>query len=262
MNDNQKALFGNDFGLIYYPYDFSDAIANHCSYSYTEEQLNSLSEMGKYWKFIENHKSIWDKNFDSITIEQDKMDEKGTLTFVGLGVRSISVYTKNKTIEVELVKSIFKGIFVGNIPVDFDNPIKTLKFNFLYEMAEPYELEVNMVKYKEPEIDYQAIYISNMKVSFDLGQDLLNVYFQLADEKVDKTEIFLYKTFERNESRMIAKYEVEKELYYYAIKGLAYGTYEFQVVQYVKNKVLVENPKTKFTLAQPNYSGKPVISGR
>lgn len=45
MNDNQKALFGNDFGLIYYPYDFTDAIANHCSYSYTEEQLSSLSEM-------------------------------------------------------------------------------------------------------------------------------------------------------------------------------------------------------------------------
>jgi len=262
MNDNQKTAFGNDFGLVYYPYDFKDAIANHCSYSYTEEQLKSLSEMGKFWKFIENHKSIWDKNTDSITIEQEKPDQKGTMTFVGLGVEYIIINSEKKSKRIDLVKSIFKGIFVGNIDIDFDNPLKNIVFHFLYDMAEPYELEMNLVKYKEPEIDYQAQYLKNMNVSFGLGQDLINIYFQLADEKVDKTEIILYKTYDRSDSRMIAKYKVDQGQFYYSIQGLAFGAYEFQVLQSISDSILVKSPKTKFTLNQPNYSGKPYISGR
>jgi hypothetical protein len=253
MNDNQKTAFGNDFGLIYYPYDFEDAIANHCSYSYTEEQLKSLSEMGKFWKFIENTKSIWDKKKDSITIEQEKLNEKGTMTFVGLGVEYIIINTEKKSKRIDLVKSIFKGIFVGNIDIDFDNPLNNIVFHFLYDMAEPYDLGVNLVKYKEPEIDYQAIYLENINIDFAVGADLINIYFQKAKDEVDKIEIEIYKLDEKNKSRLISKKNVDINEFYYAKKDLAYGKYEFKVTQYIDEKIVIASSMIGFSLNRPRY---------
>lgn len=189
------------------------------------------------------------------------MDEKGTLTFVGLGVRSISVYTKNKAIEVELVKSIFKGIFVGNIPVDFDNPIKTLKFNFLYEMAEPYELEVSMVKYKEPEIDYQSIYLENMNIDFAVGESLVNIYFNKAKSEINKIEIEIYKVIDSTNIRLISKEKCDSNQLYYSKNNLAFGKYEFKIIQYIDDKIITASPMISFSLNRPKYpSGRNTVT--
>jgi hypothetical protein len=264
MNKEQKEILKSNSGFCYFPYEFQDAIDNHVDKASIKNELKdkkTLSEMGKFWKFIEKRKFLWQSQESSIDLNQEAQNQFGTLVFFGYGVESIDVYKDKKIDKIRLVKSIFKDVMVGVIPIDYKVSKMKLVLNFRYGLAEPFEIKVNLNQYKEPEIDYQATYISKMKVSFGLGQDLLNVYFQLADERVDKTEVVLFKIFERNESRMIAKYEVGKGMYYYTIQGLAFGTYEFQVVQYVKDKVLVESPKTKFILTKPNYSGKPLISG-
>jgi hypothetical protein len=261
MNDNQKTAFGNDFGLIYYPYDFEDAIANHCSYSYSEEQLKSLSEMGKFWKFIENHRSIWDKSTDSITIEQETLDEKGTMTFVGLGVEYIIINTEKKSKRIDLVKSIFKGTFVGNIDIDFYKPLKNIVFHFLYDMAEPYELEVNLVKYKEPEINYQTQYLENMNIDHAVGENLVNIYFNKAKPDIDQVEIDIYKVVDEKNSRLISKEKFDSNILYYSKNNLAYGRYEFKVTQYANGEKIVESPNIGFGLSRPRYpQGKNTVN--
>lgn len=60
-------------------------------------------------------------------------------------------------------------------------------------MAESCELEVNLIKNKESEIDYQAIYLENMNIDFAVGGDLINIYFQKAKHEVDKIGTEIYK---------------------------------------------------------------------
>lgn len=265
MTKEQKLILEESSNICYFPYEFQDAIDNHIHDKSIKDELKNiktLSEMGKFWQFIENKKCLWNQKEYEIELNQESSNEIGTLVFIGYGVESIDIYKENKSENLPLVRSIFKGLMVGIIPIHYDVSSMKLKLNFRYNLAGPYDVNIKFNQYREPEIDYQALYISNMKVSHSLGQDLINVYFQLADSKVDKTEVILFKTLNNNETIMIAKFHVENGVYYHSITGLAYGDYEFNVVQYVNNNILVESPKTKFKLVQPNYSGKPILTGR
>jgi hypothetical protein len=262
MNDKQKKIFGNDFGLIYFPYEFKDAINNHCSYAYTDDQKNSLSEMGKFWKFIDHTTTVWNGKEDSLVIIQDESNEIGTLTFIGLGVKKIEIIYKEKVNNLNLVKSIFKGMMVGNISIDFDNPIEKLKFHFLYEMAEPYVLNVELIKYKEPEIDYQTLYLTNMNIFAGVGQSLVNIYFKKAKDCVNKTEIELFRVIDLRKSYFMVKESVKEGSFFHTFSNLAYGTYKFRIIQYCNEEKIIESPMQEFNITEPNYSGKPYISGR
>ena len=262
MNENQKALFGNDFGLIYYPYEFEDAINHHCSYAYSDTQKKNISEMGKFWKYVEGAKTVWDGKSNTLEIKQLSQNQKGTLTFVGLGVEKISFSYKGKEETIKLVKSKFKGIMVGNVPIDFLKPIKNLKFHFRYDLADPYIMDISLIKYKIPEVDYEKLYIKNMDVSHGLGQDLINIYFSDARDDIEKTKVELYKTTGVNNSKLISSYNIEKGTNFLSIPNLAYGGYEYKVIQYVGGQPLVQTSKIAFKLSEPNYSGKPYISGR
>jgi hypothetical protein len=266
MNEKQKLAFGNDFGLVYYPYDFKDAIDNHCEYSYNDTQKYDLSEMGKFWKFIENRNWIWKEKSDLVNITQSNPNEVGTLTFVGLGVEKIEIQTENDVSTINLVKSIFKGMMVGNIEIDFNKPVKSIMFYFRYDIAEPYELKINLEKYKKVKtIDDQSLYKENMKVDFAIGQGLVNIYFQKAKKEVTLIKVELYKVFDKSESRLISTYIIPNERFYLSITGLAYGVYEFKVLQYEatnSSKLVVESDKVRFTLYDPYPTLKRAMSRR
>ena len=93
------------------------------------------------------------------------------------------------------------------------------------------------------------------KISHSTGNDLVNIYFQPCCDEYERTEITLYK-----DGQMLAKYKVDDDVFFKAITGLAYGTYEYVVKQFgANNKLLLETNKIKFTLSRPNYGGKPVV---
>lgn len=260
MTNEQSVILNNNLFFVYYPYTFKDAIKNHCSYKYTEKEMATLAAMGKYWKFIENTKSLEILD-DLIQVSQDKGVEKATLTIIVDGIESVDVsYTKG-TKKVLLEKSIFKGVMVGNIDVDFENPIKQIKLNFRYDLADPLLINVETFIFEEPPVDYQKIYIDKMNVKHNVGNDLVNIYFQKANDKIDEIKVELFLS-DKNGDLLIGNYSIEKNMFFKSITGLAYGSYKYRVIQFSNEVEVVATEKIGFHLSVPNYSGKNIVSSR
>ena len=77
MTNEQKTLLGNDWGFALLPYSFEQSITNHCSYDYTKEKIENvtdlsyLGKLGKFWKFIEGVTYLKLDN-DTLIINQQK----------------------------------------------------------------------------------------------------------------------------------------------------------------------------------------------
>jgi hypothetical protein len=263
MNDKQKAILKETPTFLYYPYEFSEAINRlFVSTNGSQTPEENLAENIELKQLIKRGQKVREETANHIVLTEEAPGQNGTLVFAGHGVESIDIHKDKKIEKVSLAKSDYYGLMMGVIPVEFATTRMRLVLNFRYDLAEPLEIDVTLNRYKEPEIDYQAIYLKKMNVFHGLGEGLMNVYFQLADEKVDRTEVVLYRMQDSMTSVLMAKFKVEDGLFYHSVQGLAFGEYEFQVVQYADGEMLVESPKTRFALRSPNYSGKPLIGGR
>lgn len=257
MNKEQNAILQDNITFAYFPYSFKEAIEKHCSYNYNKEELSSLSSMGKYWKFIDGTIYVKTEN-NKISLTQEKDVNFATLTLIVDGIESVDVYYKKGSKNIMLEKSIFKGLMVGNIQVDYKNPITKIKLNFRYDLAEPLEIEVNNTLYVEPAIDYQKIYNEKMAIRHNVGLDLVNIYFQLATENINKVKVELFLD-KGSDDQMIGVYSVNENMLFMSITGLAYGKYKFRVVQYFNEDKVATSDKVSFALNEHNYGGRRPI---
>jgi len=257
MNKEQSAILRDKITMAYFPYSFKEAIDKHCSYDYNKEELSSISSMGKYWKFIDGTIYI-DVENNKISITQEKDVKIATLTLIVDGIESVDIFYKKGNKNILLEKSIFRNLMVGNIEVDYKNPITKIKLNFRYDLADPLEIEVDTILYEEPTIDYQKIYNEKMEIRHNVGSDLVNIYFQLATEQINKVKVELFLDKD-SEDQMIGTYNVNENMLFISITGLAYGKYKFRVVQYSNDEKIAESNKISFVLNKPNYGGKRYI---
>ena len=252
MNKKQETLLGSSELFAYFPYTFTEAIRNHCTYPYKEDELKSLALMGKYWKFIQNTKFLKIEN-DVLIITQSPNENVITLCFFGYGVESIDVIKGNISKRINLERSVFCNYMVGNIEMKYDDPISVIKLNFHNNIEEALLINVQVIVFKEPEIDYRKAYLEKCMVRHRLGANLVNVFFQNAREDVDSVVIELFAVFENNEEMFIGKYKSDNNMRFVSIVGLGYGTYSYKVIQYSKDILIVETDKTPFTLIKPQY---------
>lgn len=260
MNENQKTLLG-DHGFCWFPYELKDAVNNHSTYNFTSDDLKSLSTMGKFWKFIKETTYIEIQNDKMTIVKPANPSPKNTLVFILNGVESIDIKLGKTQSNIKLQKSIFKGLMVGTHEFDFNNPIHSIQLNFKYDMADPLIFDVIYDEIIEPKIDISATFVKHIDATHQLGNDLINIYFNKANDQVVKTNISLYMVNLNKIERLIKNYEVEKDDMFLSISGLAYGKYAYTVQQFDKyEKLVVETNKTYFDLKMPNYSGKNISS--
>lgn len=259
MTDEQKMILGNDWGFLAFPYTFNDAIEHHCKYSYKETELKSLASMGRYWHFIKNSRYLSIES-DTILIEQLINETMITITFAGLGVESIDIKRASGSQRIILEQSRFANMMVGNVEMFFSDPILEVNLNFHNGLADPLTLKTEIKLYTEPEIDYQALYLSRINVFHRLGEGVLNVFFQHAHELVDLVEIELYAILDNKTEQLMARYQVEKGIFFKSINGLAFGSYAYRVIQYSKAERVIETEIIPFRLDSPDYGGRPFIS--
>jgi len=154
------------------------------------------------------------------------------------------------------------------IPVDFDNRAKALKLSFKDELADSVTLklvfeESDHAAYdsKVEEQNRQAL-LEKAQIKIATGNDLVNIYFNPANDNYATAKIELYTatgSFEQHHGsvihqgwkprllggtveRLIAKYSVEEGMFFKAITGLAHGVYGVKVIQYdSNNKVILES---------------------
>ena len=147
------------------------------------------------------------------------------------------------------------------IPLDFDDKVSKITFNFVNSIADPLTLSLNYIETDHSIFDSKIQKDINAKIKPEhkTGADLVNIYWNLVSDKVDKTVITLY-LVTQSEDRIIAKYK-ETESMFKSITGLAYGNYKYEITEYDdKGNELARTEKISFRLSKPNYSGrKPVI---
>ena len=154
------------------------------------------------------------------------------------------------------------------VPVDFDNRAKELKILFEDDLADPVTLKLDFEESDHAAYDSkveaqnrQAL-LEKAQIKIATGNDLVNIYFNPANDSYASAKIELYTAtgqFEQHHGsvihegwkprllggsveRLIAKYTVEEGMFFKAITGLAHGVYGVKLIQYdANNKVIVES---------------------
>lgn len=144
--------------------------------------------------------------------------------------------TKYKSIDGEI-----------NVPFKFDNIIKKMKFHFVNDLADVYEVCVDYKYADKQEWDQEAEEIrqNNLKKELNLvcrtGLNLVNIHWQNVSTDVEKTNIKIYAVVSDKEMLMLEK-TVEGSVIFFVLDKLAYGKYFVKINQLdKKDKTIIED---------------------
>ena len=146
------------------------------------------------------------------------------------------------------------------VEVDFNNRIKELTIVYR-DVVDPITIPVEFIEADRSIYDAQVQKETNalIKPEHKTGNDLVNIYWNLVNDKVEIVKINLY-SVSNNETRLIGKYK-EEEAMFKSITGLAYGKYCYEIIELdgAGNEV-ARTDKIEFTLSVPNYSGRNTVT--
>ena len=244
--------------------------------------------MNKYQKFVVESLirfQMWDGKRDSMSACQVNGNKVLLKQYDDITITKYSLYAEmdaidySKDIMVEFSNNgkweKFPDLYkerVPGLPVDFDNQINKIKISSASKMFDEFELELEYVfadkeaYYAKKEAEDLAKKEANQKALNALikpehktGNDLVNIYWDLVDDKVEVVKINLYSVSD-NETRLIGKYK-EEEAMFKSITGLAYGKYCYEIIELdgAGNEV-ARTDKIEFTLSVPNYSGRNTVT--
>lgn len=255
MTNEQKTLLGNDWGFALLPYSFEQSITNHCSYDYTKEKIENvtdlsyLGKLGKFWKFIEGVTYLKLDN-DTLIINQQKDQKEVCLVPLLKGVEKIVVNYKNGIKTFETQKSIFKNVDVCVIDFDFENSINKLELHFNFDVVEPLVINIVTKIFEPVQVDNKEELLKQLKFSHSCGHDLITIKFQNCNDDVCITKITLYD----DNKQIMGMFKVDEGMFYRSITNLAYGKYYYKLSQYDKdNSLIVESDFVEFKIMPPYY---------
>lgn len=158
-----------------------------------------------------------------------------------------------ETVKVDdKIYSAVNGQF--KIDIDFNNQATQIELIGKNDIIDPIVLRLKYVsankeKYNKKLADEkrQAL-LEVMEVSVAQGDDLVNVYWNLVNDKIDKTKVTLY--LDAN-NRFLAEKSFANDTRYASFNDLAYGSYYFVVTQYSGEKEVIESNKLWFTISKP-----------
>lgn len=180
-------------------------------------------------------------------------------------IKSVSSKVDNVWIEAAQKNDNF------TVVLDFDNKASEIKISFKYEIAPDYifkiqykdadkELYYKRKERKEKrekenqEAERKKALDKTVNIEAHTGNMLVNISFNPCSSDCERTVIELYRT-----NRLMAKYEVEKSVFFKAITDLVYGDYSFVLKQYnEKGNLIYESQIKRFCIEEPiSYFGVP-----
>ena len=168
-----------------------------------------------------------------------------------------SVVVNGKEAEIKFTDSSHPSPVVE---VDFNNRIKELTIVYR-DVVDPITIPVEFIEADRSIYDAQVQKETNalIKPEHKTGNDLVNIYWNLVNDKIEIVKINLY-SVSNNETRLIGKYK-EEEAMFKSITGLAYGKYCYEIIEIdgAGNEV-ARTGKIEFTLSAPNYSGRNTVT--
>ena len=161
-----------------------------------------------------------------------------------------SVVVNGKEVEIKFTDSSHPSPVVE---VDFNNRIKELTIVYR-DVVEPITIPVEFIEADRSIYDAQVQKETNalIKPEHKTGNDLVNIYWNLVNDKVEVVKINLY-SISNGDTRLIGKYK-EEESMFKSITGLAYGKYCYEIIELDgSGKEVARTDKIEFTLSVPNY---------
>ena len=203
----------------------------------------------------------YDEIPDSLIIREDEDYHHKNYQVVILqkknAISKIELVENQKNVSVSI--SDFKNIV---IPVSYDTKPSALKISFVDDLAEPVEIKLvyedsdhSKWDVKQAEKDRKLL-LEKVSISVTTGTNLINVSFQPINDEYEYSKIELYSSGKQ----LMAKYKIEPDIYFGAVKDLAFGNYYVKLVQFNKNgDKLFESDFISVVLKEPNYGGKPTV---
>lgn len=166
---------------------------------------------------------------------------------------------------------LFEGK-VPELPVDFDNQIRNIRISSVSSIFNQIDLELEYVfadkkayyakkeaeDLAKKEADQKELNL-RIKPEHKTGNDLVNIYWNLVNDKVEIVKINLY-SISNNDTRLIGKYK-EEEAMFKSITGLAYGKYCYEILELDgAGTEIARTDKIEFTLSVPNYGGRNTVT--
>ena len=220
--------------------------------------------MNKYQKTILKNIifNFYSKDLDkdcNYLIENDELnlyqDENYNITKYNLIIKSDSL----SSIELfnnswDILKS-YQQTF--NINIDFNDQIRKIKLVFNDDIVDPIILNINYIYANRDDYDLvlkeknEEVVNKKANIRVTTGLSLINVLFQPISDEYSYTKIELY-SYMDNMPLLMARYKVSDDLFFLAIKDLAYGTYKIKVIEYNNNdEVIFTSPFYLVTLQRP-----------
>ncbi|MFA5037286.1 MAG: hypothetical protein WC479_08935 [Candidatus Izemoplasmatales bacterium] len=182
-------------------------------------------------------------------------------------VKEANYFDSKNFISPDLYKRTLEGALVRGlcyyiVELDFNDRTEKIRFAYKNNIVSPievsiYYVEANIEKYyQKVATQNRQELLSKMSVSCKTGDSLVNVYWQNATTEVKK---ICFELFIEN-NQLIMKNEMDADVMFKSVQGLAYGLYYFKLSQYdAKDNLIVATDLISFGLSAPNYGGKPTI---
>ena len=147
--------------------------------------------------------------------------------------------------------------------MDFENKQDKIKFYYRNGIVDPIEIKINYIEsdknkyYEKIAAKNREELLSKISVNYRTGDSLINVYWQNASASVKK---IIFELFLDNDQR-IMKDEINANISFKIVQGLAYGKYYFKVTQLDENdNIIVATDLIPFSLVPPYYgNGKNIV---
>ena len=140
------------------------------------------------------------------------------------------------------------------IDIDFNNQASQIELIGKNDIIEPIVLKLKYVsankeKYnKKLANEKRRALLEVMDATIAYGDNLINIYWNLVNDKIDKTKVTLYLD---RENRFLTEKSFANDTRYASFNDLAYGSYYFVVTQYSGEKEVIESDKLWFTISKP-----------
>ena len=203
--------------------------------------------------------------------QTDQLEKWGSLVIFGKAIQSIEIRKTSSVQTIETKNSVLNVGSADTIAVDFEvlDPIQKAVLHFKNNIVD--DFEVNFTYQLNPQnfIDPKIGLLENLKIRHSLGEQLLNIYFQQASDKVEQTEIEIFVGDGRfdmgvlkavSNRQLISRVNLEKNTLFYSAKDLAFGVYSYRLAQKDKNgHIIISSDYIDFNIEKPNYGGKRTI---
>ena len=214
------------------------------------------------------------RNIDNgkfIIQQSDSHESEGTIAIIAYGIDSVKIGKGEIFSTVNAVKNVQMAELANLVIIGFDvsSPITNLTLKYENNLIDDVNIAVEFVSKPKVVVDPRIKLLENLSTKYSTGDQLVNIYFKMANENVDHTIVDLFvcdaiagtNTINIKNRQLMLQKTIEKGTFYTAIKDLAYGTYSFKIEQRDKeSNIIVATDYFDFRIKKPNYDAKPVIS--